>query len=104
MADYYIDSLTGIDENDGKSPSSPLPSHTGISLLPGDTVYFRRGSEYHCGIFSPSGEKDKPITFKTYGEGPAPKFFGSKNCSGKWLWEETKKNIYRLRIPLPSEP
>lgn len=104
MADYYIDSLTGIDENDGKSPSSPLPSHTGISLLPGDTVYFRRGSEYHCGIFSPSGEKDKPITFKTYGEGPAPKFFGSKNCSGKWLWEETQKNIYRLRIPLPSEP
>lgn len=70
MADYYIDSLTGIDENDGKSPSSPLPSHTGISLLPGDTVYFRRGSEYHCGIFSPSGEKDKPITFKTYGKVP----------------------------------
>ena len=59
MADYYIDSLTGIDENDGKSPSSPLPSHTGISLLPGDTVYFRRGSEYHCGIFSPSGENKK---------------------------------------------
>lgn len=104
MADYYIDSLSGLDDGDGKSPASPLPSHTGLSLSAGDTVYFRRGSEYRCGIFSPDGEVGKPITFKAYGDGPAPKFFGSKNCSAEWLWEETEKNIYRLRIELQSEP
>ena len=104
MAEYYIDSLSGLDDGDGKSPASPLPSHTGLSLSAGDTVYFRRGSEYRCGIFSPDGEVGKPITFKAYGDGPAPKFFGSKNCSSEWLWEETEKNIYRLRIGLQSEP
>ena len=51
MADYYIDSLSGLDDGDGKSPASPLPSHTDLSLSAGDTVYFRRGSEYRCGIF-----------------------------------------------------
>ena len=48
MAEYYIDSLSGLDDGDGKSPASPLPSHTGLSLSAGDTVYFRRGSEYRC--------------------------------------------------------
>ena len=103
MATYYIDSLSGDNMNDGKSALAPKENINGINISPGDTVLFRRGSEYRniCLFFS--GTPEKPITFSTYGDGAAPKFYGSKNAGEKYLWEETSPNIWKYKLPLSSD-
>lgn len=104
MAVYYIDPLIGYPENDGLSESSPLDTHEGLSLCAGDTVLFRRGTEYRCGIHH-KGTDGAPVTFGAYGNGDAPKFFGSVNRSEPYLWQETEReNVWRLAIPLSDEP
>lgn len=102
MAEYYIDSLCGSNDGDG-SKCAPLLSHRSLNLLPGDTVLFRRGGEYRDGIYSPDGEEGKPICFRAYGDGEAPRFYGSKNCSDSYLWKEVSPRVWRLLIAPESE-
>ncbi len=75
---YYIDSQNGDDGNDGLSEDSAWQSHTMISdvaLLPGDTVAFKRGSQFSGPVLiRDSGSEGKPITITAYGEGDAPRF------------------------------
>ena len=80
MATYYIDSLSGDNLSDGKSAFTPKENINGINISPGDTVLFRRGSEYRDVCLFFSGTPEAPLTFSTYGEGAAPKFYGSKNA------------------------
>lgn len=103
MAEYFIDSLVGDENASGLSPDEPRVSLTGISLLPGDTVNFRRGSEYRGICLDASGSDAAPITYRAYGDGEAPRFFGSKNCSAEYLWECVGENIWKLKLPLPTE-
>ena len=91
MADYYIDSLSGLDDGDGKSPASPLPSHTGLSLSAGDTVYFRRGSEYRCGIF-----RLKKLLRRMALGGNGEKYLSTAHRASK----RTGKRHFRLRAQL----
>lgn len=103
MAEYFIDSLTGEENASGLSQSEPRPSIAGISLLPGDTVNFRRGSDYRGICLDASGSESAPITYRAYGDGEAPRFYGSKNCSAEYLWEDTGDNIWKLKLRLPTE-
>jgi len=69
---YYIDSNYGDDTNDGRSKTSPWKSLTRIEqqeILPGDTLFFKRGSSYSKELtIKYSGEKDKPIVITEYGD------------------------------------
>lgn len=103
MATYYIDSLAGLRENDGKSELTPRESLAGLEISAGDTVLFRRGSDYRNTFLFYSGEEDKPITFSSFGNGEAPRFFGSKNAGEKYLWENVGNNIWKYKLPLSSE-
>ena len=77
-ADYFIDSVDGSDENNGRSKSSPWKSHTKAetaSLSPGDVVHFKAGSAFSGNIeISESGTADKPIRLTSYGTGKRPRF------------------------------
>ena len=104
MATYYIDSLIGMPDNDGKTEISPLDTHVGLDIKPGDTVLFRRGTSYRQPIVY-NGCDGKSVTFGAYGNGDAPVFFGSVNRSERYLWAQTDKvNVWKLAIPLSSSP
>jgi hypothetical protein len=54
---------------------APLNAH---AFCAGERIYFARGSSYHGGFaVQGSGSADHPITFTTYGKGPAPDFTNS---------------------------
>lgn len=69
---YYIDSNYGNDTNDGRTKKSPWKSLSRIEqqeILPGDTLFFKRGSSYSEQLtIKYSGEKDKPIVITEYGD------------------------------------
>ena len=41
---YYIDPIHGGAENDGLTPETARRTYTDLSLKPGDSVLFKRGS------------------------------------------------------------
>jgi len=73
---FYVASH-GNDNNPGTKilpwkTLKPLNRHT---FVPGDTIYFARGSSFRGGLLiNSSGTPDKPIVFTAYGRGPAPNF------------------------------
>lgn len=103
MAEYYIDSLAGSNDLSGTSPDAPRENLDGMKILAGDTVYFRRGSEYRFSPLTFGGEKGKPIIYSAYGDGEPPCFYGSKNVSEPYMWREFQKNIWQLVSPPKSE-
>ncbi|MBQ9510475.1 MAG: hypothetical protein IJR55_02055 [Clostridia bacterium] len=103
MATYYIDSLSGSDENDGKSALTPRDSLHGLKISAGDTVLFRRGSEYRNTCLFYSGDVGQPVTFSAYGDGEAPRFYGSKSAGEIYLWENVRDNVWKYKLPLKSE-
>jgi hypothetical protein len=95
---YFIDSQNGDDQNDGLSENTAWKSHTMVStitLQPGDTIAFKRGSQFTGPIqFTESGTENNPIIITSYGEGDLPRFTnpdsGDMNgnairISGSWI-------------------
>jgi len=76
--DYYVDSGSGDDNNDGTSESSPWKSLDKVSSMtfePGDRIYFKRGSSYEGSVtINGDGTSNNPITISAYGTGKAPSF------------------------------
>lgn len=80
---YYVDSVGGSDENDGRSEATArrsLPTVEDV-LAPGDQVLIRRGSVFTGSQahlqFRGSGTKAAPIEVKPYGEGARPVLAGN---------------------------
>lgn len=77
---YYVDSKAGSDANSGRSPALAWKSFVVLEttkLNPGDTVRFKRGSEFEgLLIIKRSGTLNNYITFSDYGDKsePAPAF------------------------------
>jgi len=80
---YFIDSQLGSDSNSGLSDSQAwetiAPLETTI-LFPGDSVFFKCGSEWSNGLnIDYSGMENFPIVFTSYGSGTSPIFEDSLN-------------------------
>ena len=77
-SNFYIDSMSGSDDNRGTSEESPwqtLAKVSGTPFQPGDTISFKRGSSYTGVVyFNDNGTSDNPITISAYGTGDAPAF------------------------------
>lgn len=77
---YYLDSLTGHDDNDGTSEDRAwktlAPANAQV-FGPGDRVLFKRGTVY-SGLFKPqgSGAPGSPIIVAAYGQGDRPRIDG----------------------------
>ena len=74
---YYVDPLTGKDENDGlheERAFATLFAVNRLALAPGDTVLLRRGCRFEKQFLQLqcSGTEGSPITIGAYGEGCAP--------------------------------
>ena len=73
---YYIDSISGNDENNGLSEANAWKTVDNIKLLTlgaGDKVLFKSGGKYDCALtLTCSGTHDNPIVISSYGEGEKP--------------------------------
>lgn len=91
---YYV-SNKGNDNSDGRSPQTSWQTLDKVScadLLPGDTVFFKRGD-----IFRGSLSAKEGVTYSAYGKGHKPMVFTSP-CNGAKFgtWEETDTpDVYR---------
>ncbi len=77
-SDYFIDSVSGNDNNSGTSDTSPWKTISKVSsrtFQPGDNIYFKRGSAFSgCVTINGNGNASNPITISAYGSGNAPRF------------------------------
>ena len=92
---YYISSVRGNDENDGRTPDTAWESCSRLAssnIASGDTVLFECGSVFREQIDIISG-----VTYSSYGDGEKPLFYGSFDASGKDAWEQVDKDLYRYR-------
>ena len=92
---YYISSVHGNDENDGRSTDTPWRSCEMLKNAPlaaGDTVLFECGSLFRESMGIVSG-----VTYSSYGVGEKPKFYGSIDASKESDWECVSPDLYRYR-------
>ena len=78
--DYYVDSRSGSDDNDGLSPAGAWKSLLRVNehlFQPGDRLLLKAGTVY-AGQLRPhgSGSAGAPIVIDSYGEGPKPRIDG----------------------------
>ena len=104
MAVYYIDSLDGADKWSGLSPDTAIRDYKMLSPTPGDTLLFKRGTEYREPLFITGGTDGAPITYGSYGEGELPIFCGSIDVSDPDDWQLTdRENVWRLVRDIPTD-
>lgn len=86
---YYV-SNQGSDENDGRSPETPLATLAALDKLNlqyGDAVFFERGSIWRCERLPESAVWAEGVTFSAYGAGEKPQLLGSvENGGGAEKW------------------
>ena len=76
QTEFYI-AAQGYDGNPGTkdAPWKSLQKLQGLQFKPGDSVLFKRGSEFAGTVtVDTSGQEGNPITFKAYGMGELPRF------------------------------
>ena len=104
MATYYIDNVGGCDGCDGLTPEAAKKDYLKISVKPGDTLLFKRGSFYRGVIHFTGGEDGAPTTYGAYGDGEMPTFCGSVDVSAESDWELTEvANVWRCTVDIPTD-
>ena len=90
-APYYISSSEGDDNNEGTivSPWKTLTKISSLGLLPGDTVYFKKGDRFN-GHFTVngSGAAEAPIVITSYGNSEKPVITGEVGAENGGDYQE----------------
>jgi hypothetical protein len=100
--DYYVDSVAGVDTNNGTAISTPWKTLTkvnGITFLAGDKVLFKRGSAW-TGTLTPkgSGTAGNPLVFDAYGLGAAPIINGAGAANAVMLWSKNHFTFQNFNV------
>lgn len=100
---FYVDPQNGRREWEGLSEDRPVSDYRALTLQPGDTVLFRRGSRYRGALRMTNGSPEGVITYGAYGEGPNPRFYGSASACGADCWEQVEENLWQYCGPAIPE-
>lgn len=104
MAIYYIDNIYGNDNCSGLAPESAVRDYKRLTLSAGDTVLFKRGTQYREPLRITGGDESAPITYGSYGEGTLPVFCGSVDVSRAEDWVMTEReNVWKLTKDIPTD-
>lgn len=99
---YYVSSSAGSDSNSGTSSAAPWQTvgHVnGQAFQPGDQILFRRGDTWNESLVPPSsGVAGSPITFDSYGTGPAPNLTGYYSVPSS-AWVLVSGNAWKAPLP-----
>ncbi len=101
MATYYIDAKNGNDGNSGTSEGSAWASLNKVNqqaFKPGDTILFHAGDVFK-GMLDPSssGTAGAPITFGSYGKGPAPVIDAGVTVADN-AWTKVSGNVWQASV------
>lgn len=88
LATYYVDSVNGLNANNGTSAATPKQTIAALpTLVAGNTVALKCGSEFREALpFAASGTSAARITWGQYGTGTMPKVKGSKDYGTTLTW------------------
>lgn len=100
---YYIDPIYGGIDADGLTPETARRNYTDLTVKPGDSVLFRRGSVIRDRLIRIPGDETGYITYGAYGDGKIPVFVGSADVSDPADWTEESPNVWRYTKELPTE-
>lgn len=100
---YYVDSRA-LPGGSGLSAESAACSWRELTILPGDSILFARGSFFRDVLELPEGTAEAPLYIGAYGEGEKPVFCGSVQLAQPEKWKEIRENIWEYTDSLPSEP
>ena len=104
MSVYYVDPISGNDAATGLSPDTAKKNHETLTLLPGDSLLFKRGMLYRGVLKMTGGAEGNPITYGAYGDGEMPIFCGSVDLSDASCWESTEReNVWRCTVDVPTD-
>ena len=98
--EYYVDSLSGSDANDGMTESTAWKSLDKVNdadIKGGDAVHFRRGRVWRGTLRPKSGEPDAPTRYDAYGEGEKPRVMYSADLSDPELWEQVDEELWATK-------
>jgi hypothetical protein len=107
---YYFSTSTGVDtrtSTQAQNPATPWKTITKLnsffsSLLPGDSVLFKRGESFYGKIIvAKSGNASLPIVIGAYGTGARPEITGFTTLSS---WTNEGAGIYSKIISCESKP
>ena len=99
VGDYYVDSVNGDDNLDGRSPATPWRTIGKVNqstFQPGDRVLFKRGGLWRETLYLRSGSEEKPLIYSHYGDGPLPLIQPSVSASDPADWKEASPGIWTL--------
>lgn len=99
---YYVDSVNGSDDNNGKTPQlawQTLDKVNTTEFQPGDTLMFKAGSVW-TGTLHPkgSGEEGNPIKIDRYGEGSKPLISGAGAPAAVYFHNQEQWEVRNLEI------
>lgn len=110
---FYVDSTTGDDANSGQDEQHPwktLSKVSAASLLPGDTVLFRRGSVFRGTLAAgensyahSNGGTQASLRFGAYGTGAKPVLVASEALDLPSDWVSEGNNIWRSARSFPHD-
>ncbi|THF73752.1 sugar-binding protein [Cohnella fermenti] len=86
FGDYYVDSVSGSDSNDGLSPSAAWKTFSHVNntiFAPGDRILLKKGSVWNERLYPKgSGTSADPIEIDSYGTGNRPVVNGGGIAGG----------------------
>lgn len=103
-ATFYVDSERGDDDAAGTTETAAwrtLDRVNNATLIPGDTVRFKRDGLWRGQLIPQSGTPDSRITYSAYGKGAKPLLQGSLARNRPDDWTEVKPGIWATA---PFEP
>lgn len=104
--EYFLDSASGNDENDGKSPENAWRSLKRLdkaALEPGDVVRFRRDRVWRGTLRAKSGGEGKPVVYSDYGDGAKPRILQSVDLSLPEFWTKIDNPSRSIWATAPDE-
>lgn len=107
---YYVDSQTGIDSNNGKSPASAWKTMDKVntaSIVGGDSVLFMRGQVFRGTLLPKGGTSvNSYVTYGAYGEITLakPKLLASYQRNSASDWSDEGGNLWSTGNKLTITP
>lgn len=100
-ARYYVDSASGNDLNDGRTPLTAwktLYKVNGAEVMPGDSILLKRGGVWRDQLKPHSGSPEKYVTYSCYGSSRMgkPLILGSSEGNDPGAWKNSGGNIWTI--------